>query len=61
MVGRAHSLFLAMQGMMETTNILWGSTPMLLGEVALGHRAEHLLGGLGGGQAVGVGGVTVTS
>ena len=28
MVGSAHSLFFAMQGMMDTTNIRWGSMPI---------------------------------
>ena len=28
MVGRAHSLFLDTQGITDTTNILWGSTPI---------------------------------
>ena len=52
LAGRTRS-FLAMQGMTEMTCILWGSMPNLLGEVALGHGAEHLLGGFGGGEVVG--------
>ena len=36
---------------------LVGVDAHLLGEIALGHRAEHLLGGLGGGEAVRIGGI----
>ena len=35
MVGRAHSLFFAMQGMIDTTNIRWGSMPVFSAKYVL--------------------------
>ena len=52
MLGSAHSAFLAVHGITDTTNRRSGSTPQNLGVISLGDSAKHLLRRLGRGQAV---------